>query len=204
MRALQITLFVIGLLAITTQSFRHAYVKWIEPRTSALDRFQEPVEKEITDAKSLEELVTGYEEAHKKADEDRKLHEKDPPGEARERWSDREQREPYVSERKLEQAIRTWEEHHTEIYRLRFFWACGAVSLVLGLIAYRLVDRWLGMVGIIGGFLEMIWWSSPSFRAMGAQVEFDKLLTEKLAFSLIAWALLVALWFIAGPRRNAS
>jgi hypothetical protein len=34
MKRLQTTLFVLAFIIIGTQSFRHVYVKWIEPRSS--------------------------------------------------------------------------------------------------------------------------------------------------------------------------
>ena len=64
MKRLQITLFVIAFVILGTQSFRHLYVKWIEPRSSVLDSFRVPVDTAIASATSLGELVAMYEQAH--------------------------------------------------------------------------------------------------------------------------------------------
>jgi hypothetical protein len=197
MRPLQITLFVMGLLVLTTQTFRHVYVKWVEPTTSVLDQFNDQTEQDIAAAKSLDELVTLYAEVHRKVKEE-DLKTKD----AKERDYSRTEREPYKSEWKLRQAIETREGHSKKIFELHFFWACGAGSLVVGLLCYRLVNRWLGIAGVIAGFLEMLWWTAPQFRAFGSGVEFDRLLTQKIIFSLISWVLLVGLW-LAVDRRQA-
>jgi len=41
MRKLRITLFVLALLALTTQATRHVYVRYLEPRISVLDKYDE-------------------------------------------------------------------------------------------------------------------------------------------------------------------
>ncbi len=180
MRALQITLFVLALLILTTQTFRHAYVKWVEPTTSVLDQFDDQTEHDIAAAKSLDELVRLYAEVHRKVkEEDAETTDADKPDYAFTMMD----RGPHKDEWKLRQAIETWEEHSKKIFELHFFWVCGAGSLVVGMVCYCLVNRWLGITGVIAGFLEMIWWTAPQFRACGAGVEFDRLLTQKIIFS---------------------
>lgn len=195
MRRLQITLFVIALFILTTQTFRHVYVKWIEPTTSVLDQFDDQTEQDIAAAKSLDELVTLYAEADRKVKEE-ELKTKDAE-ELRPREIDRE---PYKSEWKLRQAIETWESHSKKIFELQFFWACGAGSLIVGIFCYRFVNRWIGITGVIAGFAEMMWWTCPQFRAFGSGVEFDRLLTQKIIFSLVSWCLLVSIWLVAAAH----
>ncbi|MCI0360966.1 MAG: hypothetical protein L0211_21005, partial [Planctomycetaceae bacterium] len=65
MKALPIVLVVLGtyaLLHVAVQSFRHVFVLLVEPRTSALDKY-EPVEQHIVAAKNLDELAARYDDA---------------------------------------------------------------------------------------------------------------------------------------------
>ena len=54
MRALQTTLFIIALVVLSTQTFRHIHVKFFQPKHSALDKYNEKVEQDIEQSKSLE------------------------------------------------------------------------------------------------------------------------------------------------------
>jgi hypothetical protein len=47
MRALQTTLFIIALVVLSTQTFRHIHVKFFQPKHSALDKYNEKVEQDI-------------------------------------------------------------------------------------------------------------------------------------------------------------
>lgn len=191
MRGLQITLFILGLMLLGTQTFRHIYVKWIQPTGSVLDAYRTETEDEIVASKDLDDLVAVYDEAHKKVEAHEKTNDTSelPPWQ---RWEE----EPYKSKHEAEQAIEQWEAQSRSIFELRFYWLVGLASIMLGIIAYKRVNRWLGMVGIITGFVEMIVWTSPLWRAWGPQGAFDRLLNEKLILSLLAVALLITLWLV--------
>lgn len=180
MGALQKTLFIIALLTLLTQTVRHLYVRWIEPTSSALDRYEPPVKEEIKRASSLDELVKQYDEARKKAPEAESKA-------AAPMTTFGQQSETEI----LKTAIREWEARTKEIFELRFFYVCGLVLLLFGLLCYRQQYLWLGLTLITTGIAEMIWWTSPSFRWGGASGEFDKLLTNKITFSLISIILLL-------------
>jgi hypothetical protein len=47
MKALHRTLAILASLFLVVQTVRHAYVLWLEPRTSVLDRFDQPRKDEI-------------------------------------------------------------------------------------------------------------------------------------------------------------
>lgn len=47
------------------------------------------------------------------------------------------------------------------------------------------------MALIISGFVEMIWWTSPTVGFWGSPVEFDRLLNNKLWFTAITIVLLI-------------
>ncbi len=200
MKALQVVLVVFGmygLAQVTVQSFRHAYILWIEPRGSAL---VEQVGQDIQAAKTLEELVTRHKEATRKVEE----WERDKSQEELSR-ADRS-REPYQSQSILRGAIEAWEGQHRQISQLHFYWWCGFVTLVAGVACYLWVQRWIGATFLIAGFGEMIWWTSPTFRILSAESEFDNLLSWKLIYSVATLALVLGFWCyvgtISGLRRG--
>jgi hypothetical protein len=189
MRALQVVLFVVFLLVLATQSLRHVYVKWIEPRGSVLDRFRPAVAEDIAASRSLDELTDLYAKAHaavKVYEEGRNPEEIHHARETR--------RAPYEEEAELRGAIERWEEHRRIRFQLWFYWGCGLLGVLAGLFVYARLNAWLGMVGMIAGFSEMAIWTSPLWRSWGPQAQFDRLLTLKLALSLVSLALLVSLW----------
>ncbi len=191
MKRLQITLFIIAFLILGTQSFRHLYVKWIEPRSSVLDSYREPVDTAIASATSLDELVAMYEPAHSAVQE----YESNPDNPVVP-FRERRETEPYASQMKIEREIVGWERRTKGIFELRFFWAFGLLSILLGVGCHQKWNKWLGMAAIIAGFSEMAYWTSPLTRSFGAMPEFERLLTNKLLLSLISWGLLVTLWLL--------
>ncbi len=203
MRNLQITLFIIALAFATTQTFRHVCVKWLEPRTSVLDKYDDAIEKEISASESIDNLLSLYDEAQNQV----KKYESDPDNpEVKE--NEKRYKEPYKTEIKLRDSIEEWESHKRDIHKLRFFWACGLLSVLIGFWAYIKIDQWLGIVGVITGFTEMIFWTCPRiFGFFGARYEFERLLNNKLFFSLVTCVLLIATWFLLyhfqGKRRKA-
>ncbi len=192
MRPLQTTLFVLLLIVLATQSFRHVYVKWIEPTDSVLDKFRERVEEDIASSTSLEELTERY----AKAKAALKGHERTTPLEDM-RHGRQADRMPLDEEQELRMAIERVEAQDRELFKLRFYWGCGLLSVLLGLLAYARLNAWIGMVGMITGFLEMAVWTSPLWRSWGPRTRFDRfdlLLDTKLTLSLVSTALLIALW----------
>jgi hypothetical protein len=201
-KALQVVLIVFGtygLIQVTVQSFRHAYILWVEPRQSVLT---EDVGQRIQAARTLDELVARFRDAKRKVEE----WERNKSAEELSR-ADRS-REPYQSERMLRGAIEAWEGQHRQISQLHFYWWCGFVALIAGIATYLRVQRWVGASFLIAGFGEMIWWTSPTFRILSAESEFDQLLRWKLIYSLATLVLLLALWICVGAisrrRPNAS
>ncbi len=55
MRTFQAVVGTIALILITAQTLRHVYVRWIEPRGTVLEPFQEKIEQSIASAKTLHE-----------------------------------------------------------------------------------------------------------------------------------------------------
>ena len=192
MRYLQITLLILGLLFQSTQTFRLFYTKWLQPKTSVLDNYHEKVEKDIEKTKNIEELLTLYDKAHEQVKE----YENNPDN-PKILHDERHDKEPYKTEKKIRGAITDWEMHNFLIHKLRFFWLCGLFSVIIGFVVYIKIDRWLGVIGFITGFTEMIYWTCPViFGFFGARFEFERLLNNKLFFSVITWFFLIISWFI--------
>ena len=189
MKALEKTLAIIAFLILVSQTVRHAYMLWLEPRGSVLDKYDQPVKNEITNASSLDELVRRYDAAYKKAEEARAQQ-----SNANEGFDYRlQQKEPYKSERLLRDAITDWERRAKEIREVRFYWAVGLALFLLGILSYKKLNRWLGLTLLITGFSEIIYWTSPTF--FGPTREFDRLLGNKLVLSVISLVLLlVVIW----------
>jgi hypothetical protein len=194
MRILRITLFMIAFVILTSQTFRHAYVRWLEPRGSVLDKYETHTEQQITMAKSLDELVTLFDSAHTKVLEYEKANPPKVDTEPRRYPGDAE---PYKTESSLRDAIKDWEQKSKEIHELWHFWIAGVLAFVIGSFLTLKSDRWSGMALLILAFAEMIWSTSPTFRSIGAQPEFDRLLVHKFVLSVISLILLLATWFIS-------
>lgn len=196
MKGLEKTIVVLAFLALISQTIRHANMLWFEPRGSVLDKFNKPKE-DIKAATSLDELVRRYEAAHKQAEDARQ--------EMRERAQNKtgetvvnsgQYAESYNSENELRLAVEDWERKANEVRELRFFWTIGLVLLVLGVVIYKRLNRWIGFTLIIAALSEFIYWCSPTF--FGGTREFDRLLWNKLVLSLVSLALLVVVTWMIG------
>lgn len=212
MRALEKTIVVLAFLALISQSIRHAYMLWFEPRGSVLDKYDKPRKGEIEAAQSLDELVQRYEPVRKQADQLREERAKAQKAQAENgpegmlRMAEDSRMEPFKSEQELREAINDWETKAREIQELRFFWTLGLLLLIPGMVIYARANHWLGLTLIIAGLAEFIYWTSPTF--FGGTREFDRLLRNKLLLSLVSLALLLlVIWFnrvFAEPETAAA
>lgn len=208
MKALKTTLFVLAVFTLATQALRHVYVRYLEPRTSVLDAYEQTeTTKSIQEATSLNELVAHYDAAKKRVDaldEERKRAEenltKDERDVVRDRFREDHEKE-YERESDLKGAIRDWESKSEKIRELRLFWLFGLGLFAIGAVLYGSKSSWLGLSFLITGAVEMVWWTSPTFTFAGNPIEFDRLLINKLVLTLATLALLVAAWLI-DERKN--
>jgi hypothetical protein len=191
MKTLQVIFGMLALLIVGAQTFRHIYVLWIEPRGSVLDQF-DSTGKDIAESKSLDELVALYEAAWQKVKEADAAHASDTSSES---YFRRREQEPYTSAEKLRQAIEEWESHKRQLCELHFFWWAGFLTVILGVLAYYRATQWLGISGLLLGYLEMIWATSPSFSSLGYPIEFERLLTYKVIYSAVTLGLVLIAWF---------
>jgi hypothetical protein len=185
MEALKKTLFILSVVAVTTYTIRHMYLKWVEPRTSVLDKYEEPMVSEIKKATSLEELEKLFSEAHAKV----LVYDAIDSIKAMEYYQ-RTQLEPYKIEQEAREAINAWERQSHEIFKIRFYWILGLMLAIIGLGVYKKVNIWLGIAVLITGFAEMVYWTSPSFFN-GAEFEYNNLLTNKIILSVLTLVLLI-------------
>jgi hypothetical protein len=189
MKPTLIVLFLIAMLISTTQTFRHIYVKWIEPNDSVLDQFKNEIDTEIEKAKDLDELVELYREAKINVDN----YEANSENPKIERHNKRDT-EPYESEIIIKKEIENREYDENQLFKLWFYWSCGLLSVFFGIFAFQKINNWLGLSGIIVGFSEMLCWTSPLFHNRLLSQQFEYLLNYKLCFSLITWVLLITIW----------
>jgi hypothetical protein len=192
--ALQKTLAIVALLTLVSQTVRHAYRLWLEPRGSVLDKYDQPLKDEISAANSLQELLNRYDQVRKEADEKRQERLRE--GKKDISYVEELQTEPYKSEHALRDAITDWEKKSAEIRELRFYWLAGFVFFVLGLFTYRKFSRWFGLSLLIVAFSELIYWTSPTLFGPGTR-EYDRLLLNKLVFSAVSLVLLLAVIWIS-------
>ena len=190
MKILQRVLFTIAFVFLCVHSVRLVYHKWFEPRSSALDSYDESVEVDIREATSLEALLERYDAAHSRVKE----YEADDANPKVE-YGQRNVTEPYKSERKIRAAIVDWEAKSKQISKTRVYWLFGLFFLVLGLASYRWVNRWLGIAALIVAFSEMIYWSSPSYFS-GSSAEFERLIDNKLLLASSSLVLLLIVGFL--------
>jgi hypothetical protein len=186
MKTLQKILAIIAILILVTQTVRHVYLRWLQPRQSVLDKYEQPLKDDIKSAQSLGDLVRKYDEVYKKVQTEKA--DKSKPSLS---YSEKSETEPYKSEIALKEAIRSWESKSKEIHALRFYWFCGLIFLILGAVFYKKFNRWFGLTLMIAAFSEMIYWTSPTFIGPETR-EFDKLLTYKIIFSLLSFLLLIS------------
>ena len=188
MKALQKTLVIIACLILSTQTIRHAYLIWFQPRTSVLDRYDKPLKNEISAATSLDQLVSKYAPLREEVDKIKATHRVDDPKSS---FRDEEDTEPFKSEGQLKQAITDWEQRTKDIYEMRFYWGIGLIFVLAGLLVYRKMNSWAGMVMMIVGLSEQVYWTFPSFMSESTK-EYDRLLRYKFTFSSLTILVLVA------------
>lgn len=202
MKTLKAIIGLLALLTIMSQMFRHLYVRFVEPRESVLQQFDQ-TKQDIAAAKSLEELLALYRPALDKVREENAKEKSDAD---MSEYYRRMTEEPYKSEDQLRAAILEWEDHHQKLVELHFFWWAGLVALGLGLLAHWKSKPQLGLSFFVLGYLEMIWATSPSFQTFGYPLEFERLLTLKVVYSCISTILLLVTWkyFESNPGDAAN
>jgi len=189
LKTIVIVMLMAAISALTAQTLRHAYLRWVQTQNSALEKYNQSLKDKIKNADSIEALDKEYamvQEEVKKAEEEikktsRKVN----------RFSD----EPFKTESELKTAIKNWEKRSEEIRKTRFFWTCGLFITIAGSILF-VKWTWFGLSFIIAGLTQMIWWISPSFSFNEASAEYQRMLENKFFLSLLTLVFVMALWFL--------
>lgn len=195
MKSAVIVTLIIAVSALTAQTLRHAYLRWLQNQDSVLEKYEQTFRDKIKNADSLETLEKEYAEARKavkKADEELK---KSP------RQLNRYTEEPFKTERELQTAVKNWERRAEEIRKTRFFWICGLLITLAGTVLFR-KWRWLGFSFIVAGLTQMIWWVSPSFSYNEASAEYHRMLANKFFLSLVTLVFVIILWFLFSKQHS--
>lgn len=192
MKAFQTVVFVLLMMLTTTQTMRHVYLKWVAPDGSVLDQFRSEAEADIAGARTLEELIPAYAAAKAKVD----AYQADPDNPKLAPYQ-QQTTEPYESEIKLREAIERREAWQRKLVELWFFWIAGVVSVAVGIVVLRRVNEWLGMSGVLIGYAEMAYWTSPLVDRQYSGAEFETLLDIKLLLSAITMISLIVLWLLS-------
>ncbi|TFH15912.1 MAG: hypothetical protein E4H02_06865 [Lentisphaerales bacterium] len=209
MRPLKITVFMVAVFVLTIQGFRHVYVRFLETRTSVLERYEVgDTEKVVNSVPSLAELVEQYEVAKKTVDELEEQRREGAASRSEANWLvfeetfREEHKQAYELESSLKKGIREWEGKSKEINDLRVFWLLGFALVVIGELFEISGRAWIGMSLIIPGLAEMIWWTSPSFGLAGGPHEFNRMLINKLVLTLITLVLVMIGWYLNEKREK--
>lgn len=186
MKALKITLFLIGTIIISTQTFNHIFVKFIEPRFSITDNYKEDFEKEIDRSESLRELEKMYKPVIESINNIKKSN-------PDYRNSD-EYKELKSKKEELERVIQRTESILIEKKKVIFYWLFGLFSISAGIFIHSRISSWIGISAIITGFCEMITWTSPLYHSHVKG--YYEVITLKLVFSIFTLILIILLWLM--------
>lgn len=189
MKGLKITILILSVITLSSQSIHYVYMKYFYDTTSVLD---EVIDKEIKDSKNLDELLAKHKEINIKVKEFEKRK-----SEKKLRKINKYNTEPYKTQRKIESGIKDWERKQEQYRKLLVQWTLGLLVLIVGLFLYAKSRLWEGMAFITAGILEMLWWASPSTRLGGSISEFERLLNTKLLLSLITLCIILVIWRLA-------
>lgn len=201
MKPLRVVLVILGIYAlihVATQSLRHAFVAFVEPKS--VMHGLETGREEIIATGSLEALVQGYRDANEKIKEFER-------GKSAEELRELRFREdgPYHERELHEQAIRNWEERRLKLSQLHFYWWSGVGFFVAAIVCWRRASPWLAIGLFMVAFGEMIYWTMPELRFWSDGSEFFRLVVWKLAYSLAAiLLLLIAWWMVIIPLLQAA
>ena len=194
MKGLQVTFLIIFSCALSTQAIRHVHQYIYGTEESIIASAEEffEMKEEIKLEASTDELLAEYEASQKEI------------GQLRESDTTKKQfqlRQENVELFARSDALRTELQQRELMAReLRDIWIfsiAGFILIGLGSLLYSRGYGWVGMSLILPGFLELIFWSSPSFSLGGALQEYELLLVNKIILTIIAFVLLFGLWFVS-------
>jgi len=194
MKVLQVTFLIIFSSALSAQAIRHVHqyiYGYEESIIASAEEFSE-MKKEIRLEASTDELLAEYEASQK---EFRQLNE------SGKLMAQREMRqlnpELFARIKALRAELLQRESKARELRDIWVFSIAGFILIGLGSLLYSRGYSWIAMSLILPGFLELIYWSSPSFSLGGAIQEYELLLVNKIILTIIAFVLLYWLWLVS-------
>jgi hypothetical protein len=188
MKKSSVAAFVLATIVLCFQVVHFSYLKFFNPHESVLSDY---LDKQIQQAKSLEELVAEYEKSLQAIE----LYEQQRPDADVLTYYQQSSIEPYKTKEKLEAAIGVWEKRSREYQRVWFQWTAGLILFTVGAVLFRMYVSWIPLAIHIAGMAEMIWWSSPTRMAVGAVLEYEKLINAKLLLTIVTLALVMLAWY---------
>lgn len=187
MRGAKIVLFLICVITVSTQTFRHIYVKFLDKNESILDKYRTDIEVSIYESTDMDQLEQLYIENDSKIKEIENTIEK--------YEEDRDYKQLQAEKRKITSAINRAERLSESTYKLMIYWTMGFFCVVFGCVSYFFTSKWISLAALISGFSEMMVWTSPLFDRSNT-LNFVELLNMKLVLSIITLILIVTLWLL--------
>ena len=199
MKGLQITFLIIFGSILSVQAIRHVHLYAYGFEESILASYQEffGMKKEIQLEASTDELLAEYEASTEKI---KQLRDSDPTKMIRQMRQ--ENAELFARSDALGKELRQREARARELRDIWLFSIAGYVLIGLGSLLYARGYDWVGMSLILPGFLELVWWSAPSFSVGGALQEYDLLLVNKIILTVIAFVLIYTLWLVSRRKKK--
>ncbi len=175
-------LFVVAMIVLCVWIISLSYSEWFRPAGSVLDKYTELTDEDRLKTASLDELVKKYDESYKKVKdyESNKANTVVP-------VEDRFTTEPYKSEIILKDEIQSRESDARQLHRVRYYWLCGLIIALLGLIIYRRFNELLGLPFMVAGFSEMINYTQPTRYSN----DINSIITNQLILSFLTLILLI-------------
>jgi hypothetical protein len=187
MRNAKIVLFLICTITVSTQTFRHIYVRFLDNNDSVLDKYRTEIEVEIHESKDVNHLEKLYIENNEKIEQIKNENEN--------YEESRIYKELQQERREIRSAIHRAENLNVSRYKLIIYWTIGLICIIFGCVSYFFTSKWVSFASLISGFSEMAVWTSPFFDRMNT-LNFIELLNMKLLLSFITLILLITLWLL--------
>jgi hypothetical protein len=190
MRNAKIVFFLICITAVSTQTFRHFYVRFLDKDESIMDKYRSELEVEIIESTNLDQLENMYIEIDNEIKTYRENNKND------EDYADKEEYQNLLEKKsKITGAIRSAESLAESKYQLIIYWTMGFICILFGCLSYFFTSKWISFASLISGFSEMVVWTSPFFDRSNT-LNFMELLNMKLFLSIITLVLITSVWLL--------
>jgi hypothetical protein len=174
-------------ITVSTQTFRHFYVRFLDKDESVLDKYRTELEVKIYESNDMNQLEKLYVENRQKIERIENSNEK---------IEDNEDYKTLQREKQeITRAIVRAESLNESKYKLMIYWTIGLFCIIFGCVSYFFTSKWISLASLISGFSEMTLWTSPFFDRNNT-LNFIELLNMKLLLSIITLVLIITLWLL--------